>query len=130
MARITTEDCKEFVSDPFELVVCAAERTKQLLSGTMPLVDTKNDKLTVTALREFKFLNVDDLRNSVVNRLRKHSSEDLSSTQDTSNSEEIDDIMSDEGMEFLHDNHDFEISEEEEFDNNLFSDDIIEEDDK
>jgi DNA-directed RNA polymerase subunit omega len=128
MARITTEDCKEFVTDPFELVVCAAERTKQLISGTPALVEVKNDKLTVTALREFKFLNTDELRNAVITRLRKHAKEENVALQE--NSEVADDILSAENIEFLHDNHDFDMSTEEEFDNNLFSDDVAEDEDK
>ncbi len=53
MARITVEDCLEFVPNRFSLVLVAAERTKQLLRSGEPLVDNPdNNKEVVTALRE------------------------------------------------------------------------------
>ncbi len=51
MARITVEDCLDHVSNRFELVLVAARRTKQLLKGARPLVESDN-KEVVTALRE------------------------------------------------------------------------------
>lgn len=53
MARITVEDCLEQVSNRFSLVLVAADRTKQLLSGEQSLIDNTDDnKEVVTALRE------------------------------------------------------------------------------
>ena len=55
MARITVEDCLENVDNRFELVLVAAKRARQLLSGTRePLVPWENDKPTVVALREIE----------------------------------------------------------------------------
>ena len=51
MARITVEDCLEKVENRFSLVLLAADRTKQLLKGSVPLLKTDN-KDGVTALRE------------------------------------------------------------------------------
>lgn len=51
MARITVEDCLKKVENRFELVLLAAERTKQLLKGSAPLVKTDN-KEGVLSLRE------------------------------------------------------------------------------
>jgi len=51
MARITVEDCLANVPNRFELVLVAAKRTKQLLKGARPLVESDN-KEVVTALRE------------------------------------------------------------------------------
>jgi DNA-directed RNA polymerase subunit omega len=51
MARITVEDCLEKVENRFSLVLLAADRTKQLLKGSAPLIKTDN-KYGVTALRE------------------------------------------------------------------------------
>ena len=51
MARITVEDCLAHVSNRFELILVAARRTKQLLKGARPLVESDN-KEVVTALRE------------------------------------------------------------------------------
>ena len=53
MARITVEDCLEKVSNRFTLILLAAERSKQLLSGTSALVENdQGNKEVVTSLRE------------------------------------------------------------------------------
>ena len=51
MARVTVEDCLEREENRFALVLLAAQRTRQLMKGSPPLVHSKN-KAAVTALRE------------------------------------------------------------------------------
>lgn len=51
MARVTVEDCLEREENRFALVVLAAQRTRLLMKGAVPLVHSKN-KAAVTALRE------------------------------------------------------------------------------
>ncbi len=52
MARITVEDCLEQLPNRFSLVLVAAERTKQLLTGSDELIDDdRSNKEVVTALR-------------------------------------------------------------------------------
>ncbi len=52
MARVTVEDCLEYVENRFELVHVATKRARQIAMGSEPLVDPENDKPTVIALRE------------------------------------------------------------------------------
>ncbi len=52
MARVTVEDCIEQVPNRFDLVILAAQRTKQITSGSPLTVDRDNDKDTVISLRE------------------------------------------------------------------------------
>jgi DNA-directed RNA polymerase subunit omega len=52
MARVTVEDCLDFVENRFELVRIASKRARQIANGSEPLVDVDNDKPTVIALRE------------------------------------------------------------------------------
>ncbi len=52
MARVSIEDCLEKVENRFDLVLLAAVRTKQLYKGAHPLVECKENKEVVTALRE------------------------------------------------------------------------------
>lgn len=53
MARITIEDCTNYIDNHFELVRVASMRARHLLkTGTDPLVSWNNDKATVVALRE------------------------------------------------------------------------------
>ena len=84
MARITVEDCLEKVENQYDLVLLAKERTSQLNSGSEMLVEEDNDKRTVVALREIAGgkVDIDELRNSAVLRLRKEPDENLEE-QDT-----------------------------------------------
>ncbi|WP_277073877.1 DNA-directed RNA polymerase subunit omega [Simonsiella muelleri] len=53
MSRITVEDCISKIPNHFDLTLAAARRARQLENGTSPLVDdVRNNKATVTALRE------------------------------------------------------------------------------
>jgi DNA-directed RNA polymerase subunit omega len=55
MARITVEDCLDYVDNRFELVMVGSKRARQLaVDGRPPLVDAENDKPTVIALREIE----------------------------------------------------------------------------
>ena len=51
MARVSIEDCQKVMPNRFALVVVAANRARQLMGSSVPLVATKN-KHAVTALRE------------------------------------------------------------------------------
>jgi DNA-directed RNA polymerase subunit omega len=52
MARITVEDCLDFVDNRFALVLLAGKRARQLMSGARPLVENAKNKPSVLALRE------------------------------------------------------------------------------
>ena len=65
MARITVEDCLQYVDNRFELVLLGSRRARQLATmGKDPLVPTDNDKPTVLALREIEegLIDADMLR--------------------------------------------------------------------
>jgi DNA-directed RNA polymerase subunit omega len=51
MARVTVEDCLGKITNRFQLVIVATKRTKQLLKGAKPLIESDNREV-VTALRE------------------------------------------------------------------------------
>ena len=52
MARVTIEDCIKKISNPFDLVLYASQRSKELNQGEPTDLDKGNDKNTVIALRE------------------------------------------------------------------------------
>jgi len=55
MARVTVEECLDFVENRFELVLVAAKRAHQLNSGGhRSTLDVGRDKGTVVALREIE----------------------------------------------------------------------------
>ena len=78
MARITVEDCIDKVEGPYDLVLIAKERAVQLNSGEKPNVDPENDKNTVIALKEIaeNKISVKELKESAINKLRKHIEQD------------------------------------------------------
>lgn len=52
MARITVEDSLRTAKNRFALVILTAKRARQLLKGSQPLAERKNNREIVTALRE------------------------------------------------------------------------------
>ncbi len=51
MARVTIEDCLDYVENMYELVHLATKRARQIYRGSEPLIRSKN-RVLVTALRE------------------------------------------------------------------------------
>lgn len=74
MARVTVEDCIEQVPNRFELVIVAAQRTREIFAGAPITVNRGNDKNPVIALREIaeQTVDVDALRDSLVKSYRRH----------------------------------------------------------
>lgn len=68
MARVTIEDCIEKVTNRFELVMMAAQRTRKIGTGAPLTVDRDNDKNPVISLREIaeETVNIDDLKEELI----------------------------------------------------------------
>lgn len=73
MARVTVEDCVLRVPNRFELVLLAAQRSRNIGAGAPPTLDRDNDKNPVIALREIAENTVDlrELENNLVRGLQK-----------------------------------------------------------
>ena len=73
MARVTVEDCVEKVPNRFDLVLLAAHRSRNISAGSSLTIDRDNDKTPVVSLRELaeETLDLDDLRESLVNGLQR-----------------------------------------------------------
>jgi len=72
MARVTVEDCEKVVQNRFDLVVLAAQRTRQILAGDAITVEGNGEKKPVIALREIaaKTVSVDNLKEATINSFR------------------------------------------------------------
>lgn len=117
MARVTVEDCVLKIPNRFELVMLAGQRARDISSGGHLTVDRDNDKNPVVALREIadETVDLDSLRNSVVQGLQKHvevdepeedeidvlATRDL--TLDAVGGAEVDEDMLEEGGMSIHD---------------------------
>jgi DNA-directed RNA polymerase subunit omega len=67
MARITVEDSLRVAKNRFALVLLTTQRTRQLLKGSQPLTDPRNNREIVIALREIAagkvtYAHPDDLK--------------------------------------------------------------------
>lgn len=78
MARITVEDCEKIVKNRFDLVVLAAQRTRQIFAGDKITVENKDEKKPVVALREIaaQTVSVEDLKDAVIKNFRTFSPEE------------------------------------------------------
>ena len=59
MARVTVEDCVKKIPNRFDLVIAAAQRSREISNGIAIEVDGDNDKNPVVSLREIASEAVD-----------------------------------------------------------------------
>ena len=59
MARVTVEDCVKKIPNRFDLVIAAAQRSREISNGIAIEVDRDNDKNPVVSLREIASEAVD-----------------------------------------------------------------------
>tara|TARA_Y100000590_G_scaffold10320_1_gene12736 strand:+ start:1992 stop:2252 length:261 start_codon:yes stop_codon:yes gene_type:complete len=81
MARVTIEDCIKKIPNPFDLVLFASQRAKELNQGEVTDLDKENDKNTVIALREIAQdkVSTNYLKSELIKSFQKNTSllEDL-----------------------------------------------------
>ena len=79
MARVSIEDSVDLIANRFRLVMCGAQRGRELASGVEPTVERdrviKHEKNAVIALREIMQgnLDIDALEDSIVRNHRRFS---------------------------------------------------------
>lgn len=73
MARVTVEDCIQKIPNRFDLVLKAAQRSRDIAGGALLNVLRDNDKNPVIALREIADTDLDlnDLENSIISSLQR-----------------------------------------------------------
>ena len=74
MARVTVEDCVLKVPNRFDLVMVAAQRSRDISAGAPLTVERDNDKNPVVALREIaeETVNIEDLGDALIQGMQKH----------------------------------------------------------
>lgn len=74
MARVTVEDCILKIPNRFDLVMLAAQRAREISSGSALTVEQDNDKNPVVALREIADATVDtaQIEESLIRSLQKN----------------------------------------------------------
>jgi DNA-directed RNA polymerase subunit omega len=92
MARVTVEDCAEVVENRFALVIYAASRAEEIHKGAPLTIDRDKDKDHVISLREIakRTINVDVVRENVIQKLQKKARFDDNEAEQTSDTSEED----------------------------------------
>jgi len=74
MARVTVQDCVLKIPNRFQLVMMAAQRSRELSVGGELTVDRDNDKNPVVALREIadETILLDELETAVIEGLQRN----------------------------------------------------------
>ena len=74
MARVTVQDCIEQIPNRFDLVMTAAQRSRDVTAGAELTIDRDRDKNPVVALREIAdvTVDIDGLQEALIKGLQKH----------------------------------------------------------
>ena len=74
MARVTVEDCVKKIPNRFDLVIAAAQRSREISNGIAIEVDRDNDKNPVVSLREIatEAVDVDSLQERFIRSMQKN----------------------------------------------------------
>lgn len=74
MARVTVEDCVLKIPNRFDLVMLAAQRARDISSGTPLTVERDNDKNPVVSLREIagESIDIENLAESLIQGMQKY----------------------------------------------------------
>ena len=74
MARVTVEDCVQQVPKRFELVMVAAQRSRDISAGATLTLDRDNDKNPIVALREIaeETVSPEDLSEALIHSMQKY----------------------------------------------------------
>ena len=92
MARVTVEDCIKKIPNRFDLVIAAAQRSREISNGVAIEIDRDNDKNPVVSLREIasEAVDADSLQERFIRSMQKNLiKEDINLENDASLEEEF-----------------------------------------
>ena len=92
MARVTVEDCVKKIPNRFELVIAAAQRSREISNGIAIEVDRDNDKNPVVSLREIasEAVDAESLQERFIRSMQKNlNNEDNNIEEEASLEEEF-----------------------------------------
>ena len=90
MARVTVEDCVKKIPNRFDLVIAAAQRSREISNGISIEVDRDNDKNPVVSLREIASEAVDSesLQERFIRSMQKNLNMEDNNVEEESSLEE------------------------------------------
>ena len=92
MARVTVEDCVKKIPNRFDLVIAAAQRSREISNGIAIEVDRDNDKNPVVSLREIasEAIDAESLQERFIRSMQKNlNKEDTNIDEEQSLEEEF-----------------------------------------
>jgi DNA-directed RNA polymerase subunit omega len=121
MARVTVEDCVKKIPNRFDLVIAAAQRSREISNGVSIEVDRDNDKNPVVSLREIasEAIDAESLQERFIRSMQKNLiKEDNSIEEEESLEEEFaaylnetkNEAVSGQDLDFNHNKNDDENS--------------------
>ena len=90
MARVTVEDCVKKIPNRFDLVIAAAQRSREISNGIPIEVDRDNDKNPVVSLREIatEAVDAESLQERFIRSMQKNLIKDENNVEDEASLEE------------------------------------------
>ena len=90
MARVTVEDCVKKVPNRFDLVIAAAQRSREISNGISIEVDRDNDKNPVVSLREIasEVIDAESLQERFIRSMQKNLNLEDNNTEEEASLEE------------------------------------------
>ena len=90
MARVTVEDCVKKIPNRFDLVIAAAQRSRELSNGISIEVDRDNDKNPVVSLREIasEAVDAESLQERFIRSMQKNLNQEDNNLEEEATLEE------------------------------------------
>ena len=90
MARVTVEDCVKKIPNRFDLVIAAAQRSREISNGIAIEVDRDNDKNPVVSLREIasEAVDAESLQERFIRSMQKNLNKEDNNTEEEASLEE------------------------------------------
>ena len=118
MARVTVEDCVKKIPNRFDLVIAAAQRSREISNGVSIEVDRDNDKNPVVSLREIasEAIDAESLQERFIRSMQKNLIKEDNSVEEEVFEEEFaaylnetkNESVSDQDLDFNHNKNDDE----------------------
>ena len=90
MARVTVEDCVKKIPNRFDLVIAAAQRSREISNGIAIEVDRDNDKNPVVSLREIasEVVDAESLQERFIRSMQKNLNKEENNIEEEASLEE------------------------------------------
>ena len=134
MARVTVEDCVKKIPNRFDLVIAAAQRSREISNGISIEVDRDNDKNPVVSLREIasEAVDAESLQERFIRSMQKNLNKEDNNIEEEASLEEEFAAYLNESKPETNSNEDFIFNKNKQDDEGSFEDiseDIIKNED-